>query len=235
MVNRALRLESMSRFPQKGLFITGTDTGVGKTFVACMIARSLCAQGRRVGVYKPVASGGRRVGSETISGDAEALHKAARATCSLSVVCPQTFQAPLAPQQAALLENRDVDCNLLRDGLTAWNGQCDIVVVEGVGGLMSPISKDDYNATLAEEFGYPLVVVAANRLGVINHTLQTVIAAAAFGDGLATAGIVLNQVTAQTDLSVTTNRRRVAAAVPGPSVGGGCLASGRDGSPPWTG
>jgi dethiobiotin synthetase len=111
---------------------------------------------------------------------------------TLEPVCPQVFAAPLAPHLAARAEGRRVDAALLRSGLNCWRETCDVVLVEGAGGLMSPISDDDYNADLAEAFGYPLVVVAANELGTINATLQTLIAASTYRDGLDIAGIVLN-------------------------------------------
>jgi dethiobiotin synthetase len=196
----------MVKFPKTGLFICGTDTEVGKTYVACLIARTLVAMGHRVGVYKPVASGGVPADIELIAEDACQLWDAAGRPADLKTVCPQVFEAPIAPQQAAKAEGRTVDETLLRSGLSAWHDRCDVVVVEGAGGLMSPISSHSCNATLAEEFGYPLVVVAPNRLGVINHTLQTLIAAATFGAGLATAGIVLNQLDEFPDASVSTNR-----------------------------
>jgi dethiobiotin synthetase len=81
--------------------------------------------------------------------------------------------------------------------------------VEGSGGLMSPLSDEDYSATLAEEFGYRLVVVAANRLGVINHSLQTLITAAAFGEGLEIAGVILNQLRSESDESILTNHKQL--------------------------
>jgi dethiobiotin synthetase len=80
----------------------------------------------------------------------------------------------------------------LRDGLRIWQETCDIVLVEGAGGLMSPISDDDYNADLAAEFGYPLLVVSANVLGTINATLQTLITASTYCEGLSVSGVVLN-------------------------------------------
>ena len=195
----------MYKFPKTGLFICGTDTEVGKTYVACLITRTLVALGHRVGVYKPVASGGVTTEAGVIAEDARELWEAASRPADLTTVCPQVFKAPIAPPQAAQVEGRTVDEMLLRSGLSAWHDRCDVVVVEGAGGLMSPISSHDFNATLAREFRYPLVVVAPNRLGVINHTLQTLIAAAAFGTGLATAGIVLNQLDEVPDASVRTN------------------------------
>jgi dethiobiotin synthetase len=182
----------MIRKPSQGLFITGTDTGVGKTYVAALIAKALLAQGRRVGVYKPAASGCRHDGKLLVSDDALALWEAAGRPGELSAVCPQLFAAPLAPHLAAEAEGRQIDARRLRSGLEYWHGRCDLVLVEGAGGLMSPLGQDEYVADLAHDLGYPLVVVAPNQLGVINQTLQTLITAATFRTGLEIAGVVLN-------------------------------------------
>src|SRR5688572_27332873 len=103
--------------PARGLFITGTDTGVGKTYVAALIAGALVTAGRTVGVYKPTASGCRREGGELISDDAVALWEAAGRPGELERACPQRFAAPLAPHLAARAEGREVDAALLRSGL----------------------------------------------------------------------------------------------------------------------
>jgi dethiobiotin synthetase len=176
----------------RGLFITGTGTGVGKTYVGALIARVLHASGKRVGVYKPVASGCEERDGRLVAQDALRLWEAAGSPGTVEQVCPQMFRAPLAPHLAARAEGRRVDPQLLREGIRRWQETCDIVLVEGAGGLMSPISDDDYNADLAAEFGYPLVVVAANALGTINATLQTLITASTYCEGLSVAGIVLN-------------------------------------------
>jgi dethiobiotin synthetase len=160
-----------------GLFITGTGTGVGKTYVAALITTALHAADKRVGVYKPVASGCQWQDGRLISPDAVTLWEAAGRPGPLELVCPQAFAAPLAPHLAARAEGRRIDPQLLRDGLKFWRETCDIVLVEGAGGLMSPISDDEYNADLAAEFGYPLIIVAENILGTINATLQTLITA----------------------------------------------------------
>jgi dethiobiotin synthetase len=165
----------------RGLFITGTGTGVGKTYVAALIARALFAAGKRVGVYKPVASDCPVRDGELVSTDAITLWEAAGRPGSLEQVCPQRFAAPLAPHLAARAEGRRVDRNMLWDGIAVWRETCEIVLVEGAGGLMSPLSDDDYNADLAADFGYPLIVVSANVLGTINATLQTLITASTYG------------------------------------------------------
>ena len=197
----------MIRKPRRGLFITGTDTGVGKTYVTALIARQLLTSGKRVGVYKPVASGCRRSGKLLLSDDAQQLWEAAGRPLRSSDVCPQRFEAALAPHRAAQLEGGQVDPTLLREGIRVWTDNCDIVLVEGVGGLMSPISDDDYVADLAYDFDYPLIVVAPNRLGVVNQALLTLIAANTFHEGLEVAGIVLNDLlpAEQQDPSAATN------------------------------
>lgn len=195
-----------------GLFITGTDTNVGKTYVAILIARALKAAGRRVGVYKPAASGCRQEGERLISDDALLLWRAAGEPGEFNRVCPQCFQAPLAPHLAARAEGKQLDRKLLRDGLDYWLACSDIVLVEGAGGLLSPLGDSDYVANLARDFGFPLLVVARNALGTINQTLQTLIAASAHRGGLRVAGIVLNQPSSPAgDRSVETNRRELEA------------------------
>ena len=201
----------MSKYPRHGLFITGTGTEVGKTFVGCLIATSLRKKGFSVGVYKPAASGFPVSSPPDPNEDPMRLWEAAGKPAQLDLVCPQRFSAPLAPHLSARAEGCEINETLLFDGLSVWRDECDIVLVEGAGGLMSPMSDSVYNADLAAEFGYPLVVVAANRLGVINDTLQTLITAATFRDGLDVAGIVLNDCSEdQSDTSRQSNADQIA-------------------------
>jgi len=178
---------------RNGFFVTGTNTGVGKTHVGAMIARALVAAGHRVGVYKPVESGCRREGGSLAAADAQQLWEAAGRPGDFSKVCPQRFEAALSPPQAAALNGELVDPELLRSGLNYWRDRSDLVLVEGAGGLMSPLSAEDYNADLAVDLGLPLVIVAANELGVINATLQTIITARAVAPQLPIAGVILSQ------------------------------------------
>jgi len=202
----------MARTAPRGLFITGTDTEVGKTYVAARIAAELAAAGFRVGVYKPAASGCSSRDGDLIADDAVALWTSAGSPGSLEEVCPQRFAAPLAPHLAARAEGKRIDARLLRRGLDVWLARSDIVIVEGAGGLMSPLGDDEYVADLAYDFGFPLVVVARDTLGVINHVLQTLIAAAAFRDGLDVAGVVLNrQRSGANDPSLATNAAEIRA------------------------
>jgi dethiobiotin synthetase len=147
-------------------------------------------------VYKPAATGCENQDGQRVSRDAMRLWEAAGRAGELARVCPQCFAAPLAPHLAAAAEGRSVDRRLLRDGLGYWRESSDFVIVEGVGGLLSPVSEQDYVADLACEFAYPLIIVSRNSLGTINQTLQTLMVAASYRGGLPVAGVVLNDIDA---------------------------------------
>ncbi|MDB2687594.1 dethiobiotin synthase [Mariniblastus sp.] len=201
----------MLKKPPLGLFVTGNDTEVGKTFVASLIVKQLTAQGNRVGVYKPVASDCVSDGKRLISEDAVTLWEAAGRPLSLEAVCPQRFEAPLAPHVAAKKTGHKLDQDLLRSGIEVWADECDVIVVEGAGGLMSPVGDEDFIADLALEFGYPAIVVTLNVIGAINQTLQTLITASCFRDGIDVAGVVLNDARSiDGDLSMESNREEIA-------------------------
>ena len=200
----------MIKKPPRGLFVTGTDTEIGKTYVGCLIVKSLCAAGYRVGVYKPSASDCVSDGKSLVSEDAVALWEASGKHGKLENVCPQTFKVALTPHLAAKAEGKRLDPELLRSGISKWADECDIVVVEGAGGLMTPISEDEFFADLAIDFEYPLVVVAPNVLGVINQSLQTMITASCFRDGMDVAGIVLNDSQSfDGDISIDSNEEEI--------------------------
>lgn len=184
----------------KGLFITGTDTGAGKTYVTCALVAAAKREGLRVGAYKPVCSGA-VVGPDGKPrwSDVEALWTALDGEYPSELIGPQCFQAPLAPPQAAEEEGRRVDRAKLFQGVEAWRGKVDLLLIEGAGGLFCPLTESTTMADWAGELGAPLVVVAANRLGVISHTLLTL--ECAVGRGLSVAAVVLNDVTATGDES----------------------------------
>jgi len=190
------RLESINEV--KRLFITGTDTEVGKTWVACRIIRRLCRDGHSVGAWKPVCSGAIIEGPRKRWEDVDALLDAIavddpRDPIWINRICPQRFDAPLAPNIAARLEQRTVCDKTLREGHHVWDDLVDLLLIEGAGGLLSPASDRLLVADLALHLNAPLVIVAANRLGCIHQTLATVEAAAS--RGLTTAAVILNQVT----------------------------------------
>ncbi len=177
----------------RGLFVTGTDTGVGKTFVTAGLARLLSERGLRVGVMKPVETGCDRRGDDLVPADAEQLMTAAGGHQDLSSVCPYRFEAPLAPDMAARQEGRSIDPVVILDRFRAVAASHDIILVEGAGGLLVPIWERYTMADLAGDVGLPLLVVSASRLGAVSHTLLT-LEHARFR-GLPIAAYVLNQLT----------------------------------------
>ncbi|HVU85754.1 MAG TPA: dethiobiotin synthase [Pirellulales bacterium] len=189
-----------------GLFITGTDTNVGKTYVAARIAAALAAAGRRVGVYKPVASGCQLIDGNLVSEDAVALWNGAGRPGELDHVCPQRFAAPVAPHLAARSEGKAVSAEQLRSGLDYWRVRSDVLIVEGAGGLLSPVTEDEYVADLALDLGFPLIVVTDNALGTIHRTLSTLVVAATWREGLEVAGVIVNELRFPTeDASAASN------------------------------
>ena len=165
------------------IFITGTDTGVGKTRVAAMLVRALRAAGVDAVGFKPICCGGRE--------DAELLTEASGGAVALNDVNPVWLRPPVAPYTAAMIEGRMVDLALVREKFAQLHGAHAAVIVEGAGGWLVPVTRDFSMADLAAEFALPVLVVAANRLGVINHTLLTL--AAIRASGLKCAGVVLNR------------------------------------------
>ena len=192
-----------------GLIITGTDTGVGKTFIAVEIIRALRSQGVRVGAYKPVVSGAIDGAAGPIWEDVEKLAAALDQTAPIDRISPQRFLAPLAPPVAAQLEGKSVDPFLMRRGLEWWQDRADLLVIEGAGGLLSPLTATETLADWAAELNWPLIVVARRGLGTINHTLLTLEAAAA--RNLAVAGVVMNETVPSDadDLAIMTNAAEI--------------------------
>jgi len=169
-----------------GLFVAGTDTEVGKTVVACLIADQLRRHDpfASVGVFKPVASGCRSTREGLVSEDAEQLAHAADfdpAIGDLSVVNPVRFKAPISPAMALERERRRLDWRAIDHALSRLDGACDRIVVEGVGGALAPIDappegrKKPIATTLdlMVAVGYPVVVVCRAGLGTLNHTALT--------------------------------------------------------------
>lgn len=186
------------------LFVTGTDTGVGKTFVACAVAAALRARGLRVGVMKPIETGVAREPE-----DALALRAAAGDPASLDDVCPHRLRAPLAPAVAARLEGTTVDADRLVAHIQRRAREADVFLVEGAGGLLVPIVARVTWAEVAARLAFPVLIVAANRLGTVNHCALT--ARVAAGAGLRVRGLVLSQPAPETDESAATNGDTIAA------------------------
>jgi len=176
-----------------GLFVTGTDTGVGKTFVAALMAREVSQTGQRVGVFKPACSGTERAADGTLVWpDLLALQQSVAASGSLDDVCPYRLREPLAPPVAARLEDVRLDFSVMLAAARRQRELHEFVVIEGVGGWLCPLTDRHLIADFAAALGLPVVIVARRGLGTINHTLLTI--ESIQRRGLRIAGIVLNDV-----------------------------------------
>ena len=176
-----------------GIFITGTDTGVGKTYIGTAIARSLVQQGIQVVPRKPIESGCSKQGDELVAEDALALKNAASYPGELNEVCPYPFEAAISPQRAARLENRPVTIDELQTAcLHNIDRNNDFLLVEGAGGFYSPLCENGLNADLAQQLQLPVLLVAEDRLGTINHILLTLEAIKTRKLGI--AAVILNQI-----------------------------------------
>jgi dethiobiotin synthetase len=173
----------------RGIFVTGTDTGVGKTRVATALAHAFTSRGLRVHARKPVESG---VDAREGPLDAQALREAAGAHEPLERVCPLRLNAPLSPERAARLEGVALELDGLVASVRAGVADDGFVLAEGAGGFLSPIARDALNADLARLLALPVLIVAADRLGTLNHTLLTFEAVRV--RGLTVAGVVVNAV-----------------------------------------
>ncbi len=155
-----------------GLFIAGTDTDIGKTTIACAIAFSLRQSGLRVGVCKPFASGCRTTREGLVSDDAERLAHAADCRAPLNIINPVRYRAPLAPAVAAETEHAP-DWLEVAGALHQLDDHHDVMIIEGIGGLMVPLDDTHDGLDLARWLGYPVLVVTRNTLGTLNHTAMT--------------------------------------------------------------
>lgn len=196
------------------LAVTGTDTGVGKTVVTCALLAACAARGARVAGMKPVETGrAARDADGDANSDAARIHRAAGGVHRLEDVCPLVLAEPLAPMVAAERAGRAVDLAALDAALARLEAASDGVIVEGAGGLLVPFTRHLTLADLARRWGLDLVVVAANRLGVLNHALLTV--REAERQGLRVRAVVLTEVHAgPRDTARETNAAALRALLP---------------------
>jgi dethiobiotin synthetase len=158
-----------------GIFVTGTGTQVGKTVVSAVIARTLAGEGRKVTVFKPAVTGLDERGES----DHELLRRASGSSQRDAEIAPYRYDPPASPHLAAALAGEEIDPERLRDAAGAAAAHADVLVCEGVGGLLVPLSPGYLVRDLAVDLSFPLVVVASPGLGTINHTLLTIEAARA--------------------------------------------------------
>jgi len=200
----------------RGFFVTGTDTGVGKTIVAATMARLLRHKGVNVGVMKPVTSGCRQEQGGLVSDDALLLCRAAGLVCN-DDIAPYALREPLAPAEAARLDGVLIDAERIRACYDRLSATHDVVIVEGAGGLMVPLAEGLLISDLIRTLELPLLVVARPGLGTVNHTLLTCCCARHLG--LSVAGIIVNNYPQFPDLAEKGAPRQIEALSGAPLLG----------------
>jgi len=174
----------------RGYFVTGTDTGIGKTTFAVALIHALRQRGLKVAAMKPVAAGGDLIEGKCVNEDVLALRHAANIKADLSIINPYAFAPPIAPHIAAAQAGKTIDLAHIVSVYTALAAQADVVVVEGAGGLCVPLNAQHDIADLVEALRLPIILVVGMRLGCLNHALLT--AAAIAQRGLKWTGWVAN-------------------------------------------
>jgi len=195
--------------PQGSIFITGTDTGVGKTIVAAGLAAILSEAGLDVGVMKPVETGCSLNADGTLfPADGEFLRQMSGTHDPLSLIAPYRFKEPLAPGVAAELEGKNISIQDVVNKFKQISRNHNHVLIEGAGGLLVPLSRNFLMVDLIKRLGLPVLIVARASLGTINHTLLTVRAAQAAK--ISVAGLIVNNVSPESGLASRTNPGMIA-------------------------
>lgn len=181
----------------RSYFVTGTDTGVGKTLVASALIHLHAARGARAGGMKPVASGAFLQAGQWCNEDVLALQAAANVALPAALVNPYLFRRATAPHIAAAEEGRYIDLDHLAQCHAQLMQACDVLIVEGAGGFVVPLDERHNSDELVARLGLPVVLVVGIRLGCINHALLT--CQAVLARGLPLVGWVANLIDAQED------------------------------------
>ena len=208
----------------EGYFIAGTDTGVGKTFIASALVRHFAQRGLKSVGMKPVAAGCELVAGQLVSEDVVQLMSAGNITAPLRTINPYAFAPAIAPHIAAHAEGTDIELAVIHQAYTRLCSMAEMVIVEGVGGFRVPLGDSIDTADLAQQLALPVILVVGMRLGCISHALLTVDAIQA--RGLTLAGWVANTLEPRMDV-LEDNIRALQQRIPAP-----CLAVvGWDGTP----
>jgi len=203
---------------QHRFLVSGTDTGVGKTTIACGLAAAFTQRGLRVGVMKPAETGCVVQGGELTALDAMALRAAAKSKAADDLICPYRYAAPLAPAAAAVVDGREPpDFSRIEAAYARLAADSDVMLVEGAGGLAVPITWRQNYADLALAIDLELILVVANRLGCINTTILSLAYAAQ--RGLHIKGYILNDLESEYSAAGQTNAHSLETLLPGRCLG----------------
>lgn len=158
---------------KQAFFVTGTDTDVGKTYIAAALMRHFAQQGKTVLGMKPVAAGAERVEGWLLNSDVAELVKASNVSTDLALINPYAFEPAIAPHIAAEQAGVTVSLSKIQQAFDGLQAQADVVIVEGAGGFRVPVNRQETMADLASRLNLPVIMVVGMRLGCINHALMT--------------------------------------------------------------
>ena len=212
----------------KGFFITGTDTGVGKTIISAALVKAVQFLGFRAVGMKPIETGCKRPAvsrqhrehrdDSLIPSDGKFLKAISNSDETLDLITPVRFENPLAPLPASEREGIPVDMEKITNAFATFAHKYTVLIIEGVGGILVPITKDYFVLDMAKDFGLPVIVVTRPGLGMINHTLLTV--NYALKEGLTVGGIIINYSRpAEGTIAEQTNPKVLATICPIPVLG----------------
>jgi dethiobiotin synthetase len=213
----------------KGFFVTGTDTGVGKTIITAALIKAAHILGFKACGMKPIETGCKReefkvqsskfkVKDMLIPSDGTFLREITGTGESIDLITPIRFENPLAPLPASEIEDKPIDLDKIKTAYKELSNRYDVIIVEGIGGLLVPIKKGHFVIDLAKDFGLPIIVVSKPGLGAINHTMLTV--NYAINKRLDVAGIIINYTrTSEGTLAENTNPEIIRRLSPVPVIG----------------
>jgi len=214
----------------KGFFVTGTDTGVGKTIITGALIKAAHILGFKACGMKPIETGCKRAenrrqqtengggNNSLIPSDGTFLREITGTDESIDLITPIRFENPLAPLPASEIEDKPIDLDKIKTAYKELSNRYDVIIVEGIGGLLVPIKKGHFVIDLAKDFGFPIIVVSKPGLGTINHTMLTV--NYAINKGLDVAGIIINYArTPEKTLAENTNPEIIRRLSPVPVIG----------------
>lgn len=188
----------------KAIFITGTDTGVGKTAISASLAAFFSLKKElNVGVMKPFESGLARTGRDESASDARLLKEASGTSDTLEEINPYTFETPLAPEAAAKQENVVIDIDKVSKTFQKLRERHNVLVIEGAGGVLVPIGEGFFFCDLMKTWEIPVIIVSRLGLGTINHTLLTNVFLQSMG--ISVLGVILNDIDGVGDIAAKTN------------------------------
>lgn len=187
---------------RKGIFITGTDTGIGKTLISGTLALSLRKRGMNIGVMKPAESGCKRVEGKLIPSDALFLKELSGSNDDIDLINPYRLEHPLAPGTAAEMEGVKIEMERITEAYIRLESIHELMLVEGSGGLFVPLNDSTLISDLIKALNLPAIVIARSSLGTINHTLLTLKTAEA--SSIEVLGVIINHISPHIGLAEET-------------------------------